>query len=217
MDTVDLFSGTWSFSKVAKAKGHSIFRVDNNTEFDTEVCCDILDLKTKDLHRSIDILRASPPCTSFSVASIWVSWCGNYHPKRVKTALGMAYVLKVLEIIEEVKPKYRFIENPRGVLRNMWFMYWLPRHTITYCQYWDDRMKPTDIRTNCKLRQPRPVCSNNDTCHEAAPRGSKTGTQWLSGNMDRSIIPPKLFTEIFDHIEEWIVRNSTEQILFSNI
>jgi hypothetical protein len=38
--------------------------------------------------------------------------------------------------------------------------------------------------------------------HEAAPRGSKTGTQGLKGNMERSVIPPKLFEHILKTIEE---------------
>ena len=35
----------------------------------------------------------------------------------------------------------------------------------------------------------RPVCHNGDTCHEAAPRGSKTGTQGIKGAIDRGVIP----------------------------
>lgn len=54
----------------------------------------------------------------------------------------------VLEMIKELQPKYWFIENPRGGLRKMRFMQGLPRYTVTYCQYGDTRMKPTDIFTN---------------------------------------------------------------------
>ena len=61
----------------------------------------------------------------------------------------------VLKLIRELNPQYWFIENPRGGLRKMRFMKDLPRYTLTYCQYGDTRMKPTDIFTN----HPNPVLS----------------------------------------------------------
>ena len=35
------------------------------------------------------------------------------------------------------------------------------RHTITYCQYGDNRMKPTDIWTNNKNWISKKICKNN--------------------------------------------------------
>ena len=201
MNTIELFCGSKSFSKVAKELGHKTLTQDINPNFNPDICCDILDINIK-VNEPVGILWASPPCTCFSVASIGSSWVGHYHPKRVETALGMAYVLKTLKIIEELKPKYWFIENPRGVLRKMGFMEKLHRKTITYCRYGDKRMKPTDIWTNFKDWKPRPMCKNGHPDHEPAPRGSKTGTQGLKGNMERSVIPPQLFYEIFEQIEQ---------------
>lgn len=198
MKLLELFSGTESISKVFRSKGWDCFTVEHNKIFNPSWCGDILNFNTKEKY---DVIWASPPCTCFSVASIGSSWVGNYHPKQVATALGMAYVLKTLEIIKAVKPKYWFIENPRGVLRKMGFMQELPiRHTVTYCQYGDTRMKPTDIWTNCEEWKPRPMCKNGDKCHEPAPRGSRTGTQGLKGNMQRSIIPQELCEEIFNAV-----------------
>lgn len=57
-------------------------------------------------------------------------------------------------------------------------------------------MKPTDIWTNSKTWIPKPMCKNGDTCHESAPRWSRTGTQWLKGSKERSVIPEKLCEEI---------------------
>ena len=198
LKTLEIFCGTKSFLKVASEIGHSTFTVDNEPSHSPDWCGDILQFKTKEC---FDIVWASPPCTCFSVASIGSSWVGNYHPKRVATALGMAYVLKTLDIIKQVKPKYWFIENPRGVLRKMGFMEGLGRKTVTYCQYGDNRMKPTDIWTNCDSWNPRPMCKNGEPCHESAPRGAKTGTQGLKGPIDRGRIPGELFYEIFNHIK----------------
>ena len=98
MKTLELFAGTGSFSNIAKDRGHSIFRLEIDEDFEAELHKDILQVSEKELPKNVDILWASPPCTSFSVASISKSWCGKYHPKRVETALGMAYVLKTLKI-----------------------------------------------------------------------------------------------------------------------
>ena len=198
MKILELFSGTESFSKVARERGHECLTIDNNEMFKPNIVMDILNFNEKKFQFKPDVIWASPPCTSFSVASIGSSWCGDYCPKRVETALGMAYVLKTLKIIKELKPKFWFIENPRGVMRKMAFMDGLKRNTVTYCQYGDTRMKPTDIWTNCESWKPRPMCKNGDPCHIAAPRGSRTGTQGLKGNMERSIVPPELCKEILN-------------------
>ena len=198
--TIELFSGTMSFSKVAKQHGFNTFTLEKDISFEADLHKDILEVTPKDLPKDCFVLWASPPCTSFSVASIGKSWIGNYCPRRVETALGIAYVLKTIDLIRKIKPTYWFIENPRGVLRKMAFMQEFERHTITYCQYGDTRMKPTDIWTNCEKWTPRPVCKNGDKCHSPAPRGSKAGTQGLIGAKDRSVIPPALFNEIFSVI-----------------
>ena len=104
------------------------------------------------------------------------------------------------EIIEYFKPKYWFIENPRGKLRKLEVVKDLPINTITYCSYGDMRMKPTDIWTNDNNWKPRKMCKNGMPCHEAAPRGSKTGTQGLKGNYERSKVPYELCKEILKSI-----------------
>ena len=95
--------------------------------------------------------------------------------------------------------KIFFIENPRA--RARWFLPVEWRKTAWYCQYGDSRAKPTDIWTNLSKWNPKTCNNNNPNCnHERAPRGSKTGTQGLKGNMERSVIPPALFHEIFSSL-----------------
>jgi hypothetical protein len=104
--------------------------------------------------------------------------------------------LHVHGLIMSLSPTWWFIENPRGGMRKMDFMSGLRRFTVTYCQYGDTRMKPTDIWTNHPAQEFRPPCHNGDPCHIPAPRGAKTGTQGLSGSKERSRIPPALCEHI---------------------
>jgi hypothetical protein len=211
MKTLELFCGTKSFSKVAKELGHETFTIDNAPMFEPDLCIDIMGFNPKIDDSYPDILWASPPCQGFSVAAMGKNWGGGfraYEPKTDSARLAMKLALRTLELIRIFKPRYWFIENPRAMLRKMPFMEDFlketggVRRTITYCQYGDTRMKPSDIFTNCIEWRPRPICKNGDPCHEAAPRGSKTGTQGLKGAKARGVIPSDLFYEIFKHIDE---------------
>jgi len=197
MRTIELFCGTKSFSKVADALGHSTFTVDNDPSFVPTMLADIRYWTPP--RGGADVLWASPPCQGFSVAAIGRNWNKDYTPKTDSARLSMALVVRTLELIEEIRPKWFFIENPRAMLRKLPYLQHLRRVTISYCQYGDTRMKPTDIWTNVpeEMWMPRPMCKPRATCHESAPRGTKTGTQGLKGAEARGAIPPELFQEIF--------------------
>lgn len=148
------------------------------------------------------MIWASPPCTTYSIAAIshhrYKAEDGSLQPVSDAAEISDRLVRHTLTLIHELKPRYWLIENPRGGLRKMGFMRDLPRYTVTYCQYGDTRMKPTDIWTNHPNPAFLPMCHKGDPCHEAAPRGSKTGTQGLKGAVQRSIIPEKLCQHIVD-------------------
>lgn len=204
MNTVELFCGTKSFSKVMEQHGFLTETVDNETDFDPGIVGDVRDLPNDYfLVGGTQILWASPPCTAFSVASIGTHWGGGwrgYEPKTKKAKLGIELVQKTLDIIKESKPTWWFIENPRDVLRKLPLMQGLHRVTVWYCRYGDTRAKPTDIWTNATWWKPREVCKNGHSDHERAPRGAKTGTQGLKGAKDRGRIPPALFEEILSQM-----------------
>ena len=84
------------------------------------------------------------------------------------------------------------------------FMNGLPRYTITYCQYGDIRMKPTDIWTNHPNPRFKPMCKNGDPCHMKAPRGARTGTQGLKNSIERAKIPRKFCQHIVRICEEGV-------------
>lgn len=126
---------------------------------------------------------------------------GNLDPVSKYAKFCDAVDQHVLRLILALSPTYWFIENPRGGLRKMTWMQGLPRYTVTYCQYGDMRMKPTDIWTNHPAPGFKPPCHNGDPCHVAAPRGAKTGTQGLAGSRERSVIPEALCEHIVDICE----------------
>ena len=147
-----------------------------------------------------DVIWASPDCTTYSVAAISKhrrkEKNGNLAPISDYARFCDATNAHVVDLIRELSPRFWFIENPRGGLRKMDFMQGLPRYTVTYCQYGDKRMKPTDIWTNHPNPQFKPPCHYGDPCHEPAPRGSRTGTQGLANSKEKAIIPPLLCEHI---------------------
>lgn len=199
MKVLELFAGSRSIGKVADRLAFDVYSSDIEQFGGIDYVTDILDFDVTKIPFKPDIIWASCPCTAFSVAAIGKNWTkvgDDYIPKNPRAEFGLKLVQKTLEIIEHFKPTYFFIENPRGMLRKMPIMADLPRQGVTYCQYGDTRMKPTDIWTNSTKWIPRPMCKNGDPCHVAAPRGSKTGTQGLKGAYERSKIPEELCFEI---------------------
>ena len=200
MKVLELFAGTRSIGKSFEKKGHKVFSVEWDKQHENiDLYIDINDLTSEmviEKFGSPDIIWASPDCTTYSIAGIShhriKEESGNLKPISNKAKFSDETIKHVLDLIRELKPKYFFIENPRGGLRKMEFMQDINKYTITYCQYGDFRMKPTDIFTNHSEPNFKPMCKNGDPCHVSAPRGSKTGTQGIKGKVDRSRIPEKL-------------------------
>lgn len=201
MKLLELFAGSRSVGKQAEQIGYDVYSSDINAFKDINYVSDILQFDTDKVPFIPDIIWASPPCTFFSVASIGRHWNIDNTPKTDNAVLGVKIVQKTIDIIkhyQQLNPNLiYFVENPRGKLRKLPVTdFFDKRHTVTYCQYGDNRMKPTDIWTNSDKWIPRSICKNGDTCHEAAPRGSQTGTQGIKGDYNRSMIPKQLCLEI---------------------
>ena len=191
--------------------GYKTLTIDNSPVDNPDLCTDILKLNPNTFsNKKYYILWASPPCKTFSVASIGHHWQGGfkaYEPKTEECEIGLRLLDTTIKFLKIVKPKYWFIENPRGVMRkvidDIFEKYDINdyiRNTVTYCQYGDRRMKPTDIWTNCKNWKPKPMCKNGAPCHQPAPGGSRTGIQGLRNSRERGVIPPELFYEIFEKV-----------------
>lgn len=211
MKVLELFAGTRSIGKAFEDAGHEVYSVEWDKNFENiDLYADILTVTAQDILDKFghpDVIWASPDCTTFSIAAISHHRkknieTGNLDPVSDYAKFCDKVDRHVLDLIADLKPKYWFIENPRGGMRKMTWMAGLPRYTVTYCQYGDTRMKPTDIWTNHPDPKFKPPCHNGDKCHEPAPRGSRTGTQGLKGSKDRSVIPNKLCKHIVEICEE---------------
>lgn len=209
---LELFAGTRSISKAFEKRKHQTYSIEWNKDFENiSLYQDINKVTAEDIIKLCngvpDVIWASPDCTTYSIAGI------SHHRKKNPDSGNLDPISEyakfcdktnkyVLNLINQLKPKIFFIENPRGGLRKMDFMKDLKRYTVTYCQYGDKRMKPTDIWTNHPNPNFKPMCHNGDDCHEKAPRGSKSGTQGLKGAKERSVIPEQLCEHIVNICEE---------------
>lgn len=213
MKVLELFAGTRSIGKAFQARGHEVFSVEWDKGFDgIDLYKDIMTLTAEEVLEKFgrpDVVWASPDCSSYSIAAIshhrQREGNGNLAPVSDYAKFCDRVNQHVLCLLLALSPKLWFIENPRGGLRKMDFMNGLPRYTVTYCQYGDTRMKPTDIWTNHPDPRFKPMCRNGDPCHVRAPRGAKTGTQGLKGSKERAVIPPALCEHIVDICEEKVL------------
>jgi hypothetical protein len=222
MKLLELFAGSRSVAKEAEKRGWETFSSDIEPFEKIDYVVDILEFDVTKVPFVPDMIWSSSECQGFSIAAIGHNWTGGkgaYIPKSDRAKLGIKLAKKSIEIIEYFKKLNPnliwYMENPRGVMRKMPFMEVLPiRNTLTYCSYQDKRMKPSDLWTNNDMWMPRKMCKNggygmavidgktwclNESgrpCHEAAPRGAKTGTQGLKGDYERSKIPAELCEEI---------------------
>lgn len=213
MKILDLFCGTKSIANAFEAAGHEVYTVDWDAQFKPTLQADIGALTAADVIELCggipDVIWASPDCTTYSVAAI------SYHRRREPNGNLTPITdyakrcdeinAHLISLIKQVNPAVWFIENPVGGMRKMDFMQSLKRYTVTYCQYGERRQKPTDLWTNHPEPQFKPPCKRGAPCHDAAPRGARTGTQSLKNRIEKAKIPVQLCQHIVDICEKYII------------
>ena len=125
MKILELFAGSRSLGKVAEELGHEVFSVDIENFDKIDLAIDIEKLTPDMIPFKPDMIWASIPCTSYTIAAI------SHHRDGVNPKSGFAWKsdrlsMKTLELIEYYDCMY-FIENPRGMFRKMPFIQDCPR------------------------------------------------------------------------------------------
>lgn len=208
MIVYDLYCGLKGWSAPFEKAGHNVVSVDIDPSFHPTVVGDVAKLDARRLVYEFgqpDVVLQSPPCTHHSVAAIYRNWKmglnGYLEPRRPEAERANDLIKAGIQLALDLKPKWGWLENPRAALRRMPFMQRYRRATVTYCQYGDTSMKPTDlwaVPAWPSAWTPKPPCSNGDPCHVRAPRGSKTpgSTQGKDGAAARAEIPYGLADEV---------------------
>jgi hypothetical protein len=209
----DFFAGTGSSTKAFENAGHTIISFELDKYFEATDHRDIQTLNAAELislYGQPDFIWASPPCQKFSVASLWKYWAKGPNgsvPKHPAVYEAIDLIKHTIKLMNDLNPTYGWLmENPRAMLRKQDFMQEIPRWTVTYCQYGDTRMKPTDVWGTIEGWTPRPMCAPGRDCHESSPAGTNAGgTGKLRNARLRSMIPYELGEEICKLIERHAV------------
>lgn len=212
MRILELFCGTKSFTKVWEGEAE-IITIDIMKKYKPTILTDLLtfDYKAHFTPGEFDIVWAGTPCNTFSTA--------YNRPEQLekRETLGRPLLLKTHEIINYLKPKLWFIENPdSGMMKHEESMKDLPYYRVDYCKYDYPYRKRTRIWTNltgwtpkmcaydCPMTQPGKkkhkykLCCGNSRNKGWSP--IEQGYEVLKGfgtkKEDRYSMPPKLMEEI---------------------
>ena len=123
MKVLELFAGTRSIGKAFERHGHEVFSVEWDKDFENiDLYADIGQITAQDILEKFghpDVIWASPDCATYSIARIRThrlknEETGELDPISDYAKFCDAVNQHVLQLIKELKPKYWFIENPRG-------------------------------------------------------------------------------------------------------
>jgi len=211
MKVLELFSGTGSVGKVCKELGWEVVSVDIDPNTDATYVCDINDFDYREKFRpgDFDIVWASPPCQYFSICR--KSWIGREikkHPhvpfsaelyEQDLISEGLPPLNRTLDILEYLKPKLYYIENPQTSDMKKYMT--LPFIDVDYCRFGFPYRKRTRIWTN-DTRLSNQLCEGIGKCpaitrgnHHAITIGKVDNTSL----QERYRIPPQLLTYLFNN------------------
>jgi len=227
MQLLELFAGTRCVWKIAEKFWYKVISLDIDPVHECEITMDILDFDPGSFPEICpDKIWASIDCTTFSFASGWFYRDKAGNAKNEKAIIGDRILEKTLELLEHYLLKNSsikyYIENPRGnMAKQKSLIDFLARtngiaHLITYCSYWFDYRKPTNIFTNDLSWKPKDRCwyktknwAGNECNHLSVPRWSNL---WICGigrawDKNRSLIPRNLIIDILK-CEDMLIETS---------
>ena len=198
MKILELFSGTGSVGKVARAQGHTVISLDlKGADINTDIM--LWDYKKAYEPNHFDMIWASPPCNTFSnLRRSWIGRKTKYFGDEVITKemldedminVGLPILRKTLEIIQYFDPIFYVIENPMtGRMKD--YINDIPYTQADYCQYGFDYKKPTLFWNNFDFQGKRCNCSRK----HVSTLGHANDRTNLS---QRYRIPPDLIEDVF--------------------
>jgi hypothetical protein len=207
---LDLFSGLGGFSSAfTDSTRWRVTTVDIDERFAPEVQADVFDLRPSNFSDcSFDAVLASPPCVEFTTMQ---NLNGGVEP----SGNAIALVHHTIGLIEGLKPEYWFLENPRGRLRSY---IGHPEAAVTYCQYGEKYMKPTDLWGEHPPMTYR-RCNYGNSCH-LQNRGGNHAMRDHAGKRtraERAKVPRELSTAIRDACEAALDGEAAEQATFQDV
>ncbi len=197
MRVLDLFSGLGGFSRPFKDRGHEVVTLDNVARFLPDVQADIRRVRFPGLppiDRSFDVVLASPPCNSFSIAGVLHHWNGHVPDQHVTEGLGL--VASALRLIGELTPRWWIMENPTGMLRTL---IGKPKERVFLCAFGSKWKKPTDLWGRYPGKVGRPCVP-----HENVARGSHKGVANIRNSARRAKMPYGLGEELCKRMEAFL-------------
>jgi hypothetical protein len=181
---LELFSGTHSIGKVAKLRGYEVTSVDlelggecplgSGYKSDKHIKADIMTFDYKQFSPGeFDIITASPVCQWWSKGryswigrkSKTINPCGGVVTRddldRDIMTYGVPMVDRIFEILDYLKPKYYWIENPKSGRMKEYINDLVPFHDVDYCKYCDwGYQKPTRFWSNIETFKPK-ICKKD--------------------------------------------------------
>lgn len=200
-----LFCGTKSVGKVAEPRGWTVYSLDSEKKRKLTWCVNFLKWEGyKNLDFVPDFIWASPPCTTFSIATHKHRSKDHMKPKTPEGKIGDKLLRKTVKIIryfQKLNPNLKWcFENPRGRMRYSKYVKGLDRATCCYCQYSQHPfMKPTDLWSNLGLELE--MCKDGKNCHHEKrkqPNGKRGGVMGANHIDKRYAIPAELIESILD-------------------
>jgi len=211
---LDLFSGLGGFSAAFRDSDEwGVTTVELSDRFSPDMQADVFDLQPSDFAQDFDVVLASPPCTQFSFAASSLERFVDGEPQTDDAADAVALVYHTIGLIRGLSPEYWFLENPQGWLRQV---IGRPDATLTFCQYGEDWMKPTDIWGTHPAAWTPKTCTvgngchvhNTDQAHGGLGNCDASGTQDAA---ERAKIPYPLSEELRDVCERSLRGEAQEQ------
>jgi hypothetical protein len=199
---LDLFSGLGGFSSAFnEANDWEVTTVDINPEFSPDIEADIVGLSWQDVGTDYDVVLAGPPCPGFSLMNVSKNWTEDKRPDSPSSRDSIETIFATFRLIEAISPDFYVIENPVGMAETYLNNFCDKVDLITQCRYGRDFQKRTYLGHNLNGFDVR-RCSSGQDCHEAAPRGSNTGTQSTENDsQERAKLPFGLSKAILQTIE----------------